>query len=61
MGGLFSMLAEGCMARSIDVRLTSCSVYRSRILKAGNHNYMMDRAGLSIDNIAATIARAVAR
>ena len=61
VGGLFSVLAEGCMARSIDVRLTSCSVDRSRILKAGDHNYMMDQAGLSIDNLAATIARAVAR
>ena len=56
VGGLFSMLAEGCMVRSIDVRLTSCSVDRSQLFKAGDHQYMLDQAGLSVQDIAARIA-----
>jgi len=61
VGGLFSMLSEGCMARSINVRLASCSVDRTQLFKAGDHNYMLDQAGLSVEKISATIAAAQGR
>ena len=55
VGGLFAMLAEGCALRSINARLTSCSVDRSRLLTSGDHNYMLDQAGLSVEEIATKI------
>ena len=55
VGGLFAMIAEGCALRSINVRLASCSVDRSRIFTSGDHNYMLDQAGLSVAEIAAKI------
>jgi transketolase len=55
VGGLFAMLAEGCASRSINVRLTSCSVDRSRLFTSGDHNYMLDQAGLSVEEIAAKV------
>lgn len=58
-GGLFSIIAEGCALRSLEVKLITCSVDRSRLFRAGNHDYMLDQAGLSTNEIAAAISTAI--
>jgi transketolase len=56
IGGLYTMLAEGCSLRSIRTRLSSCAIDRTRLITAGDHDYMLDQAGLSVSSISAKIA-----
>lgn len=55
VGGLYSMLSENAMEKSVKIRIKSCSVDRSRLFTAGDHTFMLDQAGLSAQSIADTI------
>jgi transketolase len=55
VGGLFSWVSEFSQLRGLKVRVVPLSTNSRNLKKAGNHGFMREQAGLSVNAIQATI------